>query len=96
VLLQLSDDDDDDDVNFTDVDNTSESDYQISSYLRHPRGFVDYQLPSDWNLGRNSYTSPFETSGHHNLGFSCCLDIALGYRTFMLNLPLCYHVSVLP
>jgi len=68
--LQLSDDDDDDnDINFTNVDTVSESDYQQSSYLQHPVGFVDHQVPSDWHSGRNNYMSSVEASGDHNTGW---------------------------
>jgi len=65
VSLQLSDDDGD--MNSSDVDEMSESDYQISSYLQHANGFVNQQMPSDWHVGRNNHTSPVETSGSHDM-----------------------------
>ena len=66
VLFQLSDDDDDD-MNSTDIDNMSESDYQMSGYRRRPNGFADHQMPNDWHLGLNNYTAPVETSGTHDM-----------------------------
>jgi len=59
--------DDDDDVNSTDFDNTSDSDYQISGFRQHLNGFAKRQMPSDWHLGSNNYTAPAETSGSHDI-----------------------------
>ena len=60
-------DDDDDDMNSADVHNMLESNYQSPSYHRHPNGFADHRMPSDWHLGRNSYSIPVETSGDHDM-----------------------------
>jgi len=56
-------DDDDDDVNSMDFDNTSDSDYQMPGFHRHLNGFANRQMPSDWHLGNNNYTTPAVTSG---------------------------------
>ena len=66
MFLQLSDDDDD--LNSTDVDITSELDYETLSYLRHPNGWTDYQLPSDWN----NYIAPVESSGNCDIIILTC------------------------